>query len=120
MGILLIDIPEKKWYTVHAFETDTKKRGYVMNKQELIKKIAADAELTQKQAAAALESALSSIKAAVAAGDKVQLIGFGTFESKQREARQGRNPRTGKTVDIAAAKLPVFKAGKAFKDEVDK
>ncbi len=91
-----------------------------MNKQELIKKIAADAELTQKQAAAALESALTSIKAAVAAGDKVQLIGFGTFESKQRDARQGRNPRTGKAVDIAAAKLPVFKAGKAFKDEVDK
>jgi DNA-binding protein HU-beta len=91
-----------------------------MNKQELIRKIAADAELTQKQAAAALESAVAAIKETVAAGDKVQLIGFGTFDSKKREARKGRNPRTGKTVKIAAATTPVFKAGKAFKDEVKK
>ena len=91
-----------------------------MNKQQLIRKIAADAELTQKQAAAALESAVAAIKETVAAGDKVQLIGFGTFDSKKREARKGRNPRTGKTVKIAAATTPVFKAGKAFKDEVNK
>ena len=91
-----------------------------MNKQELIRKIAADAELTQKQAAAALESAVAAIKETVAAGDKVQLIGFGTFDSKKREARKGRNPRNGKTVKIAAATTPVFKAGKAFKDEVNK
>lgn len=91
-----------------------------MNKQELIKKIAADAGINQKQAGAALESALAAIKATVADGKKVQLIGFGTFESKKREARQGRNPRTGGTVDIEAAVLPVFKPGKAFKDEVNK
>ncbi len=91
-----------------------------MNKQELIKKVAQDAELTQKQAAAALESMMESVKEAVAAGDKVQLIGFGTFESKKRDARTGRNPRTGKAVKIEAAVLPVFKAGKAFKDAVDK
>ena len=91
-----------------------------MNKQELIKKVAQDAELTQKQAAAALESMMDSVKEAVAAGDKVQLIGFGTFESKKREARTGRNPRTGKAVKIEAAVLPVFKAGKAFKDAVNK
>ena len=91
-----------------------------MNKQELIKKVAQDAELTQKQAAAALESMMDSVKEAVAAGDKVQLIGFGTFESKKRDARTGRNPRTGKAVKIKAAVLPVFKAGKAFKDAVNK
>ena len=91
-----------------------------MNKQELIKKVAEDAGLTQKQASAALESTLAAIKAAVAEGGKVQLIGFGTFESKKREARQGRNPRTGNAVEIDAAVLPVFKAGKAFKDEVNK
>ena len=91
-----------------------------MNKQELVKKVAQDAGITQKQALAALESALSSIKAAVADGQKVQLIGFGTFESKKREAHEARNPRTGSTVAIEAAVLPVFKAGKAFKDEVNK
>ena len=91
-----------------------------MNKQELIKKVAQYAELTQKQAAAALESMIDSVKEAVAAGDKVQLIGFGTFESKKRDARTGRNPRTGKAVKIEAAVLPVFKAGKAFKDAVNK
>ncbi len=91
-----------------------------MNKQELIKKVAQDAELTQKQAAAALESMMDSVKEAVAAGDRVQLIGFGTFESKKRDARTGRNPRTGKAVKIEAAVLPVFKAGKAFKDAVNK
>ncbi len=90
-----------------------------MNKQELIKKIAADAELTQKQAAAALESALTSIKAAVAAGDKVQLIGFGTFDVKKRPARMARNPRTGAEIKIAASKAPTFKAGKALKDKVN-
>ena len=90
-----------------------------MNKQELIKKVAADAGLTQKQAAAALESTIAAVKETVAAGDKVQLIGFGTFDSKKREARQGRNPQTGKAVKIAAATLPVFKAGKAFKDAVN-
>ncbi len=91
-----------------------------MNKQELIKKVAQDAELTQKQAAAALESVMDSVKEAVAAGDKVQLIGFGTFESKKRDARTGRNPHTGEAVNIEASVLPVFKAGKAFKDAVNK
>jgi len=97
-----------------------RKEDVVMNKQELIKKVAADAGITQKQALAALESTLAAIKASVADGQKVQLIGFGTFESKKREAREGRNPRTGNTVKIKAAVLPVFKAGKAFKDEVNK
>ncbi len=91
-----------------------------MNKQELIKIVAQDVELTQKQAAAALDSILAAVKNAVADGDKVQLIGFGTFESKQREARTVRNPRTGEAVEVEASVLPVFKAGKAFKDAVNK
>lgn len=90
-----------------------------MNKQDLIHKIAEDAELTQKQAAAALESALNTVVSAVAAGDKVQLVGFGTFEAKKRGARTGRNPKTKETIEIPASVAPVFKAGKAFKDAVN-
>ena len=90
-----------------------------MNKQELIKKIAADAGLTQKQAAAALEATVSAIENTVADGKKVSLIGFGTFESKKREARTSRNPRTGEVVKIAAVKAPAFKPGKALKDKVN-
>lgn len=91
-----------------------------MNKQELVKKIAERTELTQKDAAAALEAAIAAIEEAVVAGEKVQLVGFGTFESRKHEARTGRNPRTGDAVEIEAAVTPVFKAGKAFKDAVNK
>ena len=90
-----------------------------MNKQDLIHKIAEDAELTQKQAAAALDSALNAVVSAVAAGEKVQLVGFGAFEAKKREARTGRNPRTKETIEIPASVAPVFKAGKSFKDAVN-
>ena len=90
-----------------------------MNKQELIKKIAADAGLTQKQAAAALEATVKTIEDAVADGQKVSLIGFGTFEKKHRDARVGRNPATGEAMEFAASETPVFKAGKAFKDKVN-
>ena len=90
-----------------------------MNKQELIKKMAADAEITQKQAAAALESMIKNIEATVADGKKVSLVGFGTFEAKQREARTSRNPRTGEPVEVAASTVPAFKAGKEFKNKVN-
>ena len=89
-----------------------------MNKTELVKKVAEEAQLTQKQAAAALESVIGAIESAVAAGEKVTLPGFGTFEKRFREARTGRNPRTGEEIQIAAAKNPAFKAGKALKDAV--
>lgn len=89
-----------------------------MNKQELVKKIAAESEISQKQAAAVLDNALNAIADAVAAGEKVQLIGFGTFEAKKREARAGLNPRTKEPVEIPATVVPVFKAGKEFKDKV--
>lgn len=90
-----------------------------MNKTELVKKVAENAGLTQKQAAAAVESVFAAITASVAAGEKVSLVGFGTFEAKHRDARVGRNPRTKETVEIPASTVPSFKAGKAFKDQVN-
>ena len=89
-----------------------------MNKTELVKKVAAENALSQKQATAVVESVLNTIVATVAAGEKVSLPGFGTFESKHREARTGRNPRTKEAVEIPASTVPSFKAGKAFKDTV--
>lgn len=91
-----------------------------MNKTELIKKVAAENALSQKQAAAVVDSVLSSVVDSVAAGDAVALFGFGTFSVKHRDARQGRNPATGETMEFAASNTPVFKAGKAFKEKVNK
>lgn len=90
-----------------------------MNKLDLIKKIAAGADVTQKQASAMLDSTLSEIVEAVAAGEKVQLVGFGTFECKMRAARAGLNPKTKERIEIPASNLPVFKAGKEFKERVN-
>ena len=91
-----------------------------MNKTELIAEIAVKAGLSKKDAEKALNATLDTVAATLAAGDKVQLVGFGSFEVKTREARTGRNPRTKETIQIPAAKLPVFKAGKALKDKVAK
>lgn len=91
-----------------------------MNKTELIAAAAAAANVSKKEAAAVIDATFAAVTKTLTKGGKVQLIGFGTFESKKREAREGRNPRTGSTVEIEAAVLPVFKAGKAFKDEVNK
>ncbi len=91
-----------------------------MNKTELIAEIAAKAELSKKDAEKALNAAICSISCAMAKGDKVQLVGFGTFETRDRAAREGKNPRTGETVKIAATRIPAFKAGKALKDKVAK
>ena len=89
-----------------------------MNKQDLIRKIADGAGIAQKDAAAALDSTLDAIVAAVVAGEKVQLVGFGTFEVKKRSARVGRNPATNAVIEIPESTVPVCKAGKAFKDAV--
>ena len=89
-----------------------------MNKQDFIRKIADGAGIAQKDAAAALDSTLDAIVAAVVAGEKVQLVGFGTFEVKKRSARVGRNPATNAVIEIPESTVPVFKAGKAFKDAV--
>jgi DNA-binding protein HU-beta len=90
-----------------------------MNKTELIEKIAKDADLGKKQAEQALTAALDAIKDAVAAGERVTLPGFGTFERRERAAREGRNPRTGETLKIAKSTVPAFKAGAKFKSYVD-
>ena len=91
-----------------------------MNKGELVAALAAKTELSKKDSEAALNGLLDVIGETIAKGEKVQLIGFGTFESKIRPARTARNPRTGAEVKIAASKAPVFKAGKALKDKVNK
>ena len=90
-----------------------------MTKQELAEKIAAKTNLSKKSAEEAAVAFIDSVIEAVVAGDNVQLIGFGTFTSKDRPARNGRNPRTGETVKIAAAKVPVFKPGKGFKEALN-
>ncbi len=89
-----------------------------MNKTELINAVAAKAEISKKDAEKALAAVLGSIEDALKAGDKVQLIGFGTFEIKERAARTGHNPKTGAAIEIAAAKVPSFKAGAALKNAV--
>ena len=97
------------------------KRRYQVNKQELIQVVADKAELTKKDAEKAINSTICAIEAALVKGEKVQLIGFGTFETRLRKARKGRNPRKpDEVMDIPASKAPVFKAGKALKDAVNK
>jgi len=90
-----------------------------MNKTELVKKVAAENNLSQKDAAAAVESVLNTIVGSLAAREPVAIAGFGTFSCKHRDARTGRNPATGKEIKIPASNTPVFKAGKAFKDKVN-
>ena len=90
-----------------------------MNKQELVANVAEQAGLTKKDAEKAVNAVFETVKNALAEGDKIQLIGFGTFEVKDRKARKGRNPQTGDEIEIAASRMPVFKAGKALKDSVN-
>ena len=92
-----------------------------MNKAELVAAVAEKTGCTKKDAEAAVNAFVGTIEDALVKGEKVQLIGFGTFETRDRKARQGRNPRKpGEVIDIAASKAPVFKAGKALKDAVNK
>jgi len=91
-----------------------------MNKVELVAAVAAKSELSKKDAEKAVNAVLESVMEALASGDKVQFVGFGTFEVRTREARTGRNPQTGASIAIAASKQPVFKAGRVFKDAVAK
>lgn len=90
-----------------------------MTKTELINKVADKAGMTKKMAAQAVESILSEIKDTLVKGEKLSLIGFGTFEVRERSARSGRNPQTGETIEIPASKAPAFKASKALKEEVN-
>ena len=90
-----------------------------MNKTELIAAVAEKTDLSKKDADAAVSAVLGAITDALKAGDKIQLVGFGTFEVRNRAAKQGRNPRTGDTMTVPASKVPAFKAGKALKDLVN-
>lgn len=96
-----------------------KKGEEIMNKTQLVEAIVEKTGLKKKEAEAALNAATDAIAEALKAGDKVQLVGFGTFDVKERAAREGRNPRTGETIKIAACKHPTFTAGKALKDSVN-
>ena len=91
-----------------------------MNKTQLVEAVAAEANLSKKDAEAAVKATFAAIEGALVKGDKVQLVGFGGFETKHREAHMGRNPRTKEPVEIPATTVPVFKAGKALKDKVAK
>lgn len=90
-----------------------------MNKTELVEKVAESAGLTKTQAEAAINAFVETITDGLKAGDKITLKGFGTFEVRQKEAREGRNPRTGETMTIAASKAPAFKASSALKNVIN-
>ena len=91
-----------------------------MNKTELIAAVAEKADLSKKDAEAAITAAVEAITGALIEGEKVQLVGFGSFEVKKRAARIGRNPKTKEEIEIPATRVPVFKAGKVLKDAVSK
>jgi len=90
-----------------------------MNKGELIEAVSESADLSRSEATKAVDAVLDNITKTLSSGNSVSLVGFGTFSVKSRAARQGRNPRTGETIQIAASKVPGFKAGKALKDAVN-
>ena len=89
-----------------------------MNKGELVAKIAEESKLTKKAAEAALDAFIATVETSLKKGEKVQLVGFGSFEVRRRAARKGRNPQTKQEITIPASKAPAFKAGKAFKDAI--
>ncbi len=90
-----------------------------MNKTELIDKVAETADLSKADAGRAVDAVIASITKALKSGDSVTVVGFGTFQVRERAARSGRNPKTGDTIQISASKNPAFKAGKALKDAVN-
>ena len=90
-----------------------------MNKAQLVDKSSEGADLSQAAAGRALDSFIEAVGEALQSGDQVSLVGFGTFLLRERASRSGRNPQTGETIEIAAAKIPAFKAGKALKDAVN-
>ena len=91
-----------------------------MNKTELVAAVAAKTEMSKKNAEKAVAAVLETVAETLAAGEKVQLVGFGTFEAREREARTAKNPRTGETVEVAASRVPTFMAGQALKNKVAK
>ena len=98
---------------------NSEKGIYQVNKSELIDAVAAGADISKAAAGRALDAMIEAVTTALKNGDQVNLVGFGTFAVRERAARTGRNPRTGETITISAAKNPSFKAGKALKDAVN-
>lgn len=92
----------------------------IMNKTDLVNAVAEKSELSKKDAGKAVDAVFESIMDSLSEGEKVQIIGFGNFEVRDRSARKGRNPQTGEEIEIPASKVPAFKAGKALKDAVKK
>lgn len=109
-------LPRTPQYPYNASNID--EEGVPMNKGELVDQIATQANVTKKQADEILTATVDTIMEAVAGGDKVTLVGFGSFEPRDRAAREGRNPKTGKALKIPATTVPGFSAGKAFKERV--
>ena len=110
---------EMRRLCIVALEDNINRKGDCMNKGELIDAVAASAGLSRADATKAVDGVLDNITKALSGGSGVSLVGFGTFSVKQRAARTGRNPRTGEPIQIAASKVPGFKAGKALKDAVN-
>jgi DNA-binding protein HU-beta len=110
------------WYVQSrgtAGEISINKKGSIMNKAQLVERIAAEADISKAAASAALEAFTNAVKGSLQSGEDVALVGFGTFTVKDRAARKGRNPQTGETIDIKAAKVVGFKPGKALKDSIN-
>jgi DNA-binding protein HU-beta len=107
------------WGNEFAVTASTTHKEHPVNKSDLIDHIALQADISKASATRALESALAAVQAALQKGDSVSLVGFGTFEVGHREARIGRNPRTGAEIKIAPAKVPKFRPGKALKDALN-
>jgi DNA-binding protein HU-beta len=101
-----------------SLKISKKPKEFDMNKGELVDAVAEKASVTKKQADAVLTAALETIIEAVSSGDKVTLVGFGSFESRERKAREGRNPKTNEKMEIPATKVPAFSAGKLFRERV--
>jgi len=90
-----------------------------LNKSDLVTEVASNAGITKKDAEKVINAFFTTVEEALKSGDKVQLVGFGTFEVRARQARKGRNPQTGEEIDIPASQVPAFKAGKALKDALE-
>lgn len=112
------EVLANKWMRIVSSESHL--GGTILNKAELVTEVAERASMTKKDAERAVNAVVESIESALTKGERVSLVGFGTFEVRERAARVGRNPRTGATLNISSSRVPAFKAGKALKESVGK
>ena len=116
---ILRRVVHSEWFRLDMLFTQTS-WGFLMNKQDLVTKVAEEADISKQKAAEAVDAVIDAIKASLKKGDDVRLVGFGTFSVAKRAATTGRNPRTGEPIKIPASKQPKFKAGKELKEAVNK